>query len=207
MYRGPHHLVHLYDSPVLAAAALDDGQGDRLMGALVTAAVAVLIAALQRHFQIRDRWAERRERRRAAADKERRIGRRATWEPEFKDIRTLLISGRELTWQILNNGPYSSAELVALGVDTFAMRAEQLAERGPEALREDLTDLVELAKAVKVQGLDGPQAAQPGAVVAASYRAAIGQDRAALRLDNALKATLHHLRAEWGSDRDGQGED
>jgi hypothetical protein len=187
-----------------------------VLGAVFGAAaiiVAVLIARRQRYIQLVDRTAEREERaRREREESERqdRIARRMTWQWEHDEIHAVLNLGDAICYRIRNEGPYDSVGLTKLGLQNFEMRAEQLATRGLESLRDSLamlielsgrlrgtavpadTEVIEACVLVPLQSL--PASLHPHTIA----RIAIRQDRASEELRKAITVAWDQLRNEWG---------
>jgi hypothetical protein len=185
-----------------------------VIGAL-TIVVPILIAWRQRIFETRTRAARRHakeQRHRTEQQQEARLARREVWRAEYEEIRELFKLGEDIAYHVRNHGPYQAAELTDLRLHEFIMKAEQLASRGVDALREPLLKLAALGgqiaqatvpDAIELAAIHGAVGhASGGAKPAkphAAHRLAVRQDRAARELADEIGQGWQTLRLEWGS--------
>lgn len=199
-----------YWATVTLAAALEghptvDWAAWAVLVALIAIVVAVAIAWVQRRQKTKDDGRLQAQRRMSEVHLVKALDHRLAWDPEYRDIRELLVAGAEITWKIINRGPYTAAELANLGIDDFAMRAGRLASHGVDSLRSDLQAVVDRTVALNRHVLParfgtGEAALWDTDTATAACRIAIAQDRAARSLDDAINNVSRRLRSQWSGE-------
>ena len=168
---------------------------------VLTAGIAIVIAWRQRVIQVRDRRADRDQQRRlldAARQVRERVERRDRWRAEYEETRALLKLGEDIAYRVREYGPLHSDELASLRLDEFTMKAEQLAERGLEALSAPLMKLAATSR--QISATASPEyELTPGRQVSLTripstvLRQAIQQDRTARQLASEINLAWQAL--------------
>jgi hypothetical protein len=185
---------------------------------LLTIAVAVGIALWKHRDLTRFRKADR-ELREIQSEQERikqeRRDRQDSWQPEFNEIRQLLVLLEEIESEVRELGPLDRDAIEQTDLGHTQRRIESVARRCPEALRDpllaaaravgELRSIALLPDTDVVNDYKALNRTSPASLAAAILPSAIGanavaQYRAAVALQDAVQAVWSKLRTERGGE-------